>query len=159
MFDELDYLRESPDLQRLLGHYAEAGAADREAWQDRLMELEGVEPRELVRLHGLLLVFNWVEQNTGNTSACRSGVVPACYRITAAGLRATKLARGPAEGEADVLAGAGATPETAPGEGGETLFPKRQEQRKAKTVKVEKADTSDAPLPAEVAGEPIVSVA
>jgi hypothetical protein len=47
MFDELDCLRESPELQRLLGHYAEAGAADRDAWQDRLMESEGVEAREL----------------------------------------------------------------------------------------------------------------
>ena len=47
-------LREGEALARLLTHYADLGAADREAWQDRRMDLEGVEPRELVRLHGQL---------------------------------------------------------------------------------------------------------
>ena len=107
MFDELDCLREGPELQRLLGHYAEVGAADRDAWQDRLMGLEGVEARELVRLHGLLIAFGWVEQNTGNTPACRPGAVPGCYRVTTVGLRALKLCRsGPADGEPDVLVAA-----------------------------------------------------
>jgi hypothetical protein len=36
MFDEVETLRENPDLQRLLDHYARVGDADREAWQDRL---------------------------------------------------------------------------------------------------------------------------
>jgi hypothetical protein len=48
-------LREGEALARLLTHYADLGAPDREAWQDRRMDLEGVEPRELVRLHGQLL--------------------------------------------------------------------------------------------------------
>src|SRR4051794_30767731 len=116
MFDELECLRESPELQRLLGHYAEAGAADRDAWQDRLMEMEGVEARDPVRLHALLIAFSGVEQNTGNPPACRPGAVPACYRVTAAGLRAARLARtGPAESD-DVLAGVGADTEAAPGD-------------------------------------------
>jgi hypothetical protein len=45
MFDELELLRDTLELQRLLGHYAEAGAADPEAWQDRLAHLEGIGPR------------------------------------------------------------------------------------------------------------------
>ena len=92
MFDELDRLREHEPLYRLLDHYAQRGAADREAWQDRLMELEGAEPRELVRLHGELLAYGWVQQNTGHTPTSQPGVVPGCYRVTAAGLRALKRA-------------------------------------------------------------------
>ena len=47
-------LQQSEALARLLSHYADLGAADREAWQDRRMDLEGVEPRDLVRLRGQL---------------------------------------------------------------------------------------------------------
>jgi hypothetical protein len=86
-------LRENEALARLLTHYAELGAADREAWQDRRMGREGVEPRELVRLHGQLLARGWLEQNTGATAVLKPGVVAACYRITAAGLRALRQAR------------------------------------------------------------------
>jgi hypothetical protein len=81
-------LRENDALGRLLTHYADLGASEREAWQDRRMDLEGVKPRELVRLHGQLLARGWVEQNTGATPMLRPGVVAACYRVTAAGLRA-----------------------------------------------------------------------
>lgn len=90
MFDELDRLREHEHLYRLLDHYAQHGQADREAWQDRVMELEGVEPRDLVRLHGELLACGWVEQNTGHTPGSQPGAVAGCYRATAAGLRALK---------------------------------------------------------------------
>jgi hypothetical protein len=93
MFDELDRLRESEGLFRVLGHYARAGAADREAWQDRLMPGEDLPARELVKLHGELIAFGWVEQNTGVTPALKPGVVACCYRVTAAGLRAFKQAR------------------------------------------------------------------
>ncbi len=84
MFDELEQLTRREELFRLLGHYAEAGAADREAWQARLAELVGAGPRDLVRLHGELLAFDWVEQDTG-AAACR-------YRVTATGLRAFRQA-------------------------------------------------------------------
>ena len=57
-------LRQSEALARLLSHYADLGAADREAWQHRRMDLEGVEPRDLVRLHGQLIARGWLEQNT-----------------------------------------------------------------------------------------------
>ena len=48
------------------------------------MHLDGVEP-QMAKLHGELLAFAWIEQNTG--------VVPACYRITLDGWRAIKQAQ------------------------------------------------------------------
>jgi hypothetical protein len=93
MFDELDRLRDVKELCDLLTHYQRLGVADREAWQDRLAEMEGVEPRRLVKLHGELLAYGWLEQNTGLTPALRPGTVAGCYRITLAGVRALKQAR------------------------------------------------------------------
>jgi len=90
MFDEVERLREEPRLFRLLSHYA---ALDREAWQDRLMQLDGATPQELAKLHGELLAYAWVEQNTGVIAAPRAGAAPGCYRATAAGLRALKQGR------------------------------------------------------------------
>ena len=102
-------LQQSEALARLLSHYADLGAADREAWQDRRMGLEGVEPRELVRLHGQLIACGWLEQNTGATPVSMPGVVAACYRVTAAGLRALRQARDgdPGEDDGPTEAGAG----------------------------------------------------
>jgi hypothetical protein len=93
MFDDLDNLREDDRLRILLEHYAELGAADREVWQDRVMELPGVPADALVKLHGRLLACDWLEQNTGVTPVLRPGGVPGCYRITGAGVRALKQAR------------------------------------------------------------------
>jgi hypothetical protein len=90
MFDELECLRAHGPLRRLLNHYVDAGAADREAWQDRLMELDGVEPSGLTRLHGELLAYGWLEQNSGVASVLRPRAVPACYRTTSAGRRAVR---------------------------------------------------------------------
>jgi hypothetical protein len=101
-------LRESKALARLLTHYADLGAADREAWQDRRMDLEGAEPRELVRLHGQLLARGWLEQNAGVAPVLRPGAVAACYRVTAAGLRALRRAHDDNPAEYDRLAEAGA---------------------------------------------------
>jgi hypothetical protein len=103
MIDGLGRLRNNPMLQQLLAHYAEARATDGEGWQDRLSQLDGAGPRELTQLHGELIAFGWVEQNTGNTTPFKPGTVAACYRATAAGVRALKRARsaGPVdEGEA-----------------------------------------------------------
>ncbi len=88
MFDELERLGENDHLFVLLAHYARAGAADRETWQDRLMQIEGVRAEDLVKLHGELIACDWVEQNTGALAAARAGAVPQCYRVTPAGLRA-----------------------------------------------------------------------
>ncbi len=104
MFDERQLLRESEALSRLLGHYAQLGANDREAWQDRLMHLEGVDAKELTRLHGELLAFAWIEQNTGATPKAAPGVVAGCYRTTAAGQRALKRAQTESDGDEEAVA-------------------------------------------------------
>jgi hypothetical protein len=93
MFNELERLRDTRELFGLLAHYAERAAPDRQVWQDRLQELDGAGPRDLVRLHGELLAYGWLEQNTGVAPAPRRGQVPGCYRVTPAGLRALKQAR------------------------------------------------------------------
>lgn len=93
MFDEMDRLRHGKELSALLAHYADLAAPDRQAWQDRVTELNGVEPRELIKLHGELIAFGWLEQNTGATPVLKQGFAPACYRITPSGLRAVKQLR------------------------------------------------------------------
>jgi hypothetical protein len=93
MIDELDRLRTNVHLHQLLQHYAQLGAADRTIWQDRVMHMEGVGPRDLGRLHGELIAFGWIEQNTGVTSVLQPGVVAGCYRITSQGLRALKVTK------------------------------------------------------------------
>jgi hypothetical protein len=90
MFEEMERLRAVKALFNLLDHYRQLAVPDRQVWQDRLTVLEGVEPRELVKCHGELLAYGWLEQNTGATSGARPGTAPACYRITSAGLRALK---------------------------------------------------------------------
>jgi hypothetical protein len=85
MFDELQRLRDVKELFDLLVHYHAVGAADRQVWQDRRAEMDGVEPRQLVKLHGELLAYGWLEQNTG--------AAVGCYRITTAGVRALKQVR------------------------------------------------------------------
>ena len=103
MFDELEAFRNSPDLQRLLDHYVQLCADDRELWQDRRMEMEEVEPRALVKLHGLLIAFGWLEQNAGQIPVIRAGAVPSCYRVTAAGVRTAKMVRNGVPEEAEAL--------------------------------------------------------
>lgn len=93
MFDEMDRLHEEKDLCQLLQRYHDLARPDRQAWQDRVQELEGIEPRVLVRLHGELLAHAWIEQNTGLTPNARRGLTPSCYRITAAGIKALKQLR------------------------------------------------------------------
>ena len=93
MFDEMERLREGKELHALLQHYRGVGEADRQAWQDRVGEFEGVEPRQLVKLHGELLAYGWLEQNTGITPVLRLGAAANCYRITSAGIRALKQAQ------------------------------------------------------------------
>ena len=93
MFDEMDRLRNEKELCALLSHYAGLAAPDRQAWQDRVPEWPGAEGRELVKLHGELLAYGWLEQNTGATPVLKPGTAPACYRVTPAGLRALKQLR------------------------------------------------------------------
>ena len=88
MLDELERLRSSEKLGRLLAHYACLHEQNPHVWQDRLMCLADAELIELSRLHGELIAFGWIDQNTGQTSDLTPGMVRACYRVTAAGVRA-----------------------------------------------------------------------
>jgi hypothetical protein len=85
MLDEMDRLRKNHHLLELLNYYARLGAEHREAWQGRLMQMENLDPSEISKLHGELIAFGWVDQNTGQ--------VPICYRITQVGLRALRQAK------------------------------------------------------------------
>jgi hypothetical protein len=87
MFDFSTRLRENAHLLSLLSHYAQIGAEDREAWQARLMQMDGLAPKDLTALHGELIAFDWIEQNTGHASFGPDGVLSACYRVTRQGLR------------------------------------------------------------------------
>jgi hypothetical protein len=106
MSEELDQLQTNPSLVRLLEHYATIGNNDRDVWQDRLMQMDGVTAREMVKLHGELLAQEWVEQNTGMTPILKPGVAAACYRITAGGLRAVQQLRRQGTSPDDTRAGA-----------------------------------------------------
>jgi hypothetical protein len=90
MTDELQLLLTNETLQALLYHYANAGGEDREAWLNRVMEWQGTTSDGLIRLHGLLIAFGWIEQNTGNTPVLHNGAAPRCYRASAAGRRALR---------------------------------------------------------------------
>jgi hypothetical protein len=142
MFNDLDMLRNSPELQHLLGHYIGASPEDKEAWLDRLMHLEGVEDQDLVKLHGRLIAFSWIEQNSGNTPALRPGSVPSCYRATSAGRRALQLAKkSPAEDEEEALS---LVPDdTATKKRSEARFPKYRNGRRGKTGAEERTLTGD----------------
>ena len=50
------------------------------------MQMDGLEAKNISKLHGELIAFSWVEQNTGH--------VPGCYRITLNGQRAIRLING-----------------------------------------------------------------
>ena len=92
MFDDIQRLLNSPHLLQLLSHYAALG---KEAWTNRLVQLDGIEPSELVKLHGELIAFSWADQNTGQ--------VPCCYRVTASGLKAIHQINGGVDDDGDVL--------------------------------------------------------
>jgi hypothetical protein len=90
MFNELERLRDTAELFSLLSHYGELAAPDRHAWQDRCMRQDACTARDITRLHGELIAYGWVEQNTGVAAILRADEAPGCYRITPAGLRALK---------------------------------------------------------------------
>jgi hypothetical protein len=87
MFDDSVRLRENPQLLALLSHYAQLGSEDRETWRDRLMQMEGVAPKQLTDLHGELMALDWIELNSGNAILLKDGTLSACYRITVGGFR------------------------------------------------------------------------
>lgn len=99
MIDDSLRLRENPRLLSLLSHYAQQGTEDRATWRDRLMQMEGVEAKELSALHGELIAFEWIEQNTGQAVMRADGTLSACYRITVSGLREYRRSHGVEVGE------------------------------------------------------------
>jgi hypothetical protein len=80
MLDDLERLRTIEPLRLLLAHYSRLEEPNREIWHPRLMALDGVEPPELSKLHGLLIAMDFIELSVGDV-ACK-------YRVTVAGLRA-----------------------------------------------------------------------
>lgn len=87
MFDLSVRLRENAHLLSLLSHYARLGSEDRTAWQDRVTRMDGVAPEGLTALHGELIAFDGIEQNTGHAVLSPDGTLSACYRVTQHGLR------------------------------------------------------------------------
>lgn len=96
MFDDSQRLRDNPLLFKLLSHYAQSGSEDRTTWRDRLMHLDDVDTRGLSMLHGELIAFDWIEQNTGQAVARDDGTLSQCYRITPNGLREVRRLQGAA---------------------------------------------------------------
>ncbi len=90
MFDDLERLRTSEPLRQLLAYYGQLAEPNRDVWQDRLMAMDGIEARELSKLHGLLIAMDWVELKSGQITVLIPGAVPGCYRVTGAGLRALR---------------------------------------------------------------------
>lgn len=105
MRDEIHQLCEDAHLVQLLQIYCLNSSEDRDAWLDRCMALEGVEPVQLRQLHGFLIAFGWLEQNSGQVPVAKPDACPQCYRTTAAGRRALKQHRSRDE-DADNLAAA-----------------------------------------------------
>jgi hypothetical protein len=89
------------------------------------MQMDGVEPRQLSALHGELIAFGWIEQNTGQAILRQDGTLSACYRITLHGLRESRRFQG-AEVEEEPLG----TPEKA-----QPSFP-RKKKAKAEALAV-----------------------
>jgi hypothetical protein len=98
MFNELERLRDGVELQALLEHYVSLAGPDRQVWHDRRMDMDGCEAKQLTRLHGELMAYGWLEQNTGVVPAVRRGEAPGCYRVTRAGIKALEQVR---SGEVD----------------------------------------------------------
>ena len=61
MLDDSLRLQENPQLLALFSHYAQLGTEDRATWQYRLMQMEGVEPRQMSALHGELIAFQLLQ--------------------------------------------------------------------------------------------------
>lgn len=93
MFDEMDRLRSSELLYDLLERYVTLGKEDRQIWQERFLEVDGIEGKELTRAYGELIAYGWIEQNTGATPVLELGKHMACYRVTTGGQKAWKEIR------------------------------------------------------------------
>ncbi len=76
------------NLKQLLVHYFKDLHTERSQWQPRVMQLDGIEQKELTTLHGLLIAYGWIEQNNGYADLLENQEkVTGCYRITHSGTR------------------------------------------------------------------------
>jgi hypothetical protein len=130
--DDLERLRQDPRAIELLAYYAALGTPDRSVWQKRLGTMEGIDAKELSRLHGELIAFDWIEQNPSRNSAAPGSVQAGVYRITSHGVRdlcqvqGVEVTEGPEE------------PEKA-----KPRFPSRK--KKQKSAEAERADGASVP--------------
>jgi hypothetical protein len=90
MSEEIEQIPEDSVLVLLLELYANAGLANPDVWQLRIMTLDGADDRRLSRLHGRLIAAGWLEFNIAAATA--KSETMRCYRITAAGRRALRRA-------------------------------------------------------------------
>jgi hypothetical protein len=75
-------------LKQLLIQYFKELPEERQQWQPRVMEIPGLEQKELTYLHGMLIAHGWIEQNSGYADQLESvDKVAGCYRITSLGTR------------------------------------------------------------------------
>jgi hypothetical protein len=94
MDDEAELLASDEGLFGLLEFYDQSAGEDREIWLDRVMDWDGATAAQLSRWHATPLAATWVEINLGVTPALAPGRVAGCHRVTHAGRRALKRARG-----------------------------------------------------------------
>ena len=82
MLENLDRLRNNPQLLQLFNYCARPGKANLEAWHARSAHLQCDGKIDLVKLHGELIAFDFIEQNTGQ--------LPCRYRLNRGGLKAIR---------------------------------------------------------------------
>ena len=89
MFNELETNRIPMDnLKQLLIKYFKELPEERQQWQPRVMEVSGVEHKELTYLHGMLIAHGWIEQNSSYMDQIEDAEkLTGCYRITSLGTR------------------------------------------------------------------------
>ncbi len=76
------------NLKHLLFQYFKELPEERQQWQPRVMEVSGVEQKELTYLHGMLIAHGWIEQNSAYADQLESAEkYLGCYRITSLGTR------------------------------------------------------------------------
>ena len=42
------------------------------------MQMDGIDPKQLTTLHGELIAFDWIEQNTGQATGMKDGGIANC---------------------------------------------------------------------------------
>lgn len=110
----LDTFSPSAPLRGLLARYRDLGEASPDVpWHDRVMELAGIGPDELSKLHGILLAKGWLDTRVDREALATPGRLRACYRATREGIAALRVAESPTDWD-EAGAEAGADPDMEP---------------------------------------------